>query len=382
MTHHAYCGRTAGRQRPLGTKGGIGMITVKTSIINLGLLAVLIGVGMPAYSAGGADGSGGGSSDEMGVNEIRNDILKWINGGGARGFTTWPVGVTYEKYVKSMTEILQPGAVVVGFVTTEQQRNAKNPEDKVIVDGAYKDCRSFRSVRDKKLHILCNTDRYPIGGTDQYRLIHHEYAVLAKVEFNDGAYSDYTLSDQITKDLYPQKVYRLRIPSQNNQCEDINVGEKEGYPEFAKLRNAFERSHTPVNPGSIGSFGVNHQDSGDKSSLCYMTDESGLSIERWQLFSRVEITAGGRKFRKEIPIVSVWDGTGGACKGRYQITKDDLIVYCEAGYAGAQMRFKIDKDGDLVFKLKIENRKCPGSYYNYYGYCEPKKTWTVRTMEP
>jgi hypothetical protein len=170
---------------------------------------------------GGANG-GGGDATEIGVDAIRANILKWIETGRSVRLKQYPAGVNNAIYVQRMSIVLAPHAVVVSFVTTAQEATTTDPEQKVKVNGNAKSCRGFISVRDKRPHILCNVERYPKTGDEQYKLVHHEFAGLAGVEKNVGPSSDYTISKQITDNLI-SKTYRA-LPI--NQEEDA-VAEKE-----------------------------------------------------------------------------------------------------------------------------------------------------------
>lgn len=158
----------------------------------------------------GAGSSGGGDASEQRVDEIRSDILLWIKKGGAKGLTL-PDEVTYESYVTSMTEILQPKKVVVGFVNEDGSKP-------ILVHEVQKTCRNFLSEIDNRLHIECDLNRFAnTSDQDQYRLIHHEYAGLANLERHDGAASDYFLSGQLTDFLTKQVVWRLAIKRDENR---------------------------------------------------------------------------------------------------------------------------------------------------------------------
>jgi len=168
-----------------------------------------------AHASSGTVGGGGGEPLEMTVDLIRADILTWIQNDGAETFQTWPSGMTPEVYKKQMRVFLEPHAVTVGFVNSQQEQETTDPEQKVVVDGQPKACRGFLSKKDQKPHILCSTERFPKSVSAQYRLIHHEYAGLAGVERNQGASSDYTLSNQLTDSLEAETVYRLAVKDIN-----------------------------------------------------------------------------------------------------------------------------------------------------------------------
>ncbi len=143
---------------------------------------------------------GGGDSSEARVNEIRSDILNWIKSEGAKGLELSNI-ITYDEYVSKMTIILQPQKVTISFT-----------DDKVIYDTAEKTCKGFIEEESSEKHILCNISRFTkTSDSDQYKLIHHEYAGLAGIEKNEGAASDYDLSSQITEFLTYETVLRLNI---------------------------------------------------------------------------------------------------------------------------------------------------------------------------
>ncbi|WP_408098900.1 hypothetical protein ACJVC5_08270 [Peredibacter sp. HCB2-198] len=173
---------------------------------------------LPVYAAGGESGGGGDSLEER-VNDIRADILKWIKAGGSRSLKL-PTDVTHEDYVSLMTDILQPQKVVIGF-----------EEADINVGGVPKTCRGFVSKENSRPHILCNISRFKgTSESGQYRLIHHEYAGLVRLERNDGAASDYEISSQITDYLRVQTVLRLsvleRIEGQQNGFDPVLELEK------------------------------------------------------------------------------------------------------------------------------------------------------------
>jgi hypothetical protein len=191
------------------------------NLISFTLLA-LIAVLSPhskAYAQGGSGhvGGGGDAAVEMRIDEIRNDLLKWIQDGGAQALTL-PADLTYSQYQSSMNGVLQAQKVVVTGIPTAQE-NPNDDELNTTVSGQPKTCKGFLSARDTKLHILCNVERFKaLTEAEQYRQIHHEYAGLVGVEKNEGAASDYFLSQQITDSLTLQPTLRLAVRSASHVC--------------------------------------------------------------------------------------------------------------------------------------------------------------------
>jgi len=217
----------------------------------------LVALASLAAHAGGTSG-GGGDASESRVNEIRTDILKWISEGGAQGLRL-PVTLTLASYEKSMSSILAPHAVVVGFVTATQEAQTNDPELSVSVNGQPKTCRGFVSQKDSRPHILCNSERFAqVSESKQYQLIHHEYAGLAGVEQNVGASSDYVVSSQITDYLVPETVLRLSVKKPSSVTK-IACKNSKG---------------TEV-------ISVNHSNQSAWGSISgYLTDEGPLQVQR------------------------------------------------------------------------------------------------------
>jgi hypothetical protein len=162
------------------------------------VMATSLIVSLPLWA--GTESGGGGDASEERVNEIRSDLLTWVKNGGAKGLVL-PSDISYEEYYSEMANILTPQKVVISFAANE-----------VSVNGVAKTCRGYFSKSDSRQHIECNIARFQnTSETDQYKLIHHEFAGLANIEKNDGAASDYQLSSQITDFLSRQTVLKLAV---------------------------------------------------------------------------------------------------------------------------------------------------------------------------
>lgn len=161
---------------------------------------ILVGLTLlNVHAFAGGESGGGGDASEARVNEIRSDILGWINKGGASGLK---LSIPQTYYEDEMKKVLQNKAVEISFT-----------ESKVEVSGKEKTCRGF--FEQNKPQITCNISRFQnTKEADQYRLIHHEYAGLAMVEKNEGAASDYEISNQITDFLREEKTLKLSVKSE------------------------------------------------------------------------------------------------------------------------------------------------------------------------
>lgn len=186
---------------------------MKTLILTAVLFSSLTSI-TPSY-AGNSSG-GGGDASEARVDEIRADILNWIAKDGARELKL-PDDVTYADYTSKMTEILQPKKVVVTFITKDADYDY---DLKVDVDGKPKTCRGF--IKFTEPHIICNTQRFVnTSESDQYRLIHHEFAGLKEIEKNEEAASDYSISSQLTDYLVVQQILRLNVKESSAKSQVI-----------------------------------------------------------------------------------------------------------------------------------------------------------------
>ncbi|MGE3610260.1 MAG: hypothetical protein AB7I27_11775 [Bacteriovoracaceae bacterium] len=203
------------------------------------ILGILICLSISLAYAGGESG-GGGDATEVRVNEIRADILKWINDGGAKELKL-SKQVSYDDYVARMSEILAPQRVIISFTSEE-----------VLVNGTQKTCRSY--VADKE-YMLCNISRFKnTSESEQYKLIHHEYAGLALIEENIGASSDYSISGQITEYLKEERVLRLAVKNNERAYKYTYVSNLAKNTVFEVIQDIFVKAETENvlidNPGS------------------------------------------------------------------------------------------------------------------------------------
>lgn len=188
---------------------------MNTKLLKSSIWICLIIIHLTSFQAMGKGGSmvgGGGDGSEDRFNEIRADLLKWVNLGGAKELDL-PKEISYGEYVDKMTTILENKIVVVGFTNQD-----------VLVNNAQKTCKGFFSDEDSKFHILCNIARFnSTKDAEQYRLVHHEFAGLVGVEKNEDAASDYEVSNQISDFLTEQTVLKLAVKKANKVKCNISL---------------------------------------------------------------------------------------------------------------------------------------------------------------
>jgi hypothetical protein len=164
------------------------------------------------FGLDGAESGGGGDPCERRIKEIRDDIRAWINLGNS-GLLVLPDSVNHTQYANTMTSLLAEGSVRI-----QCPSSVEDPEyTDIFVEGSPKTCRNTLPSKTHKALIECDYRRFNIlsvdaqGQAEQYRLIHHEFAVIAGFEVNDGSSSDYKISDQITSDLKQIKTLKLVV---------------------------------------------------------------------------------------------------------------------------------------------------------------------------
>lgn len=203
------------------------------------LSLALLSISLNSFAQRGGDkvGGGGDAKTEGRIKEIRNNILEWINADLAKGLDFKGTDIDYETYLNGnasknilgMKSVLQPdlGNVIV-TVIKKNEEDMSDYELNTWVDGQPKTCKRFISKKDLKKHILCNFERFwDQSESEQYKLVHHEYAGLAGVELTDGADSDYVLSNQITAQLRYESVLKLPVkkPSSTGLITNPSLGD-------------------------------------------------------------------------------------------------------------------------------------------------------------
>ncbi len=181
----------------------------------LAALIALIGLSstVNAESNEGGISGGGGGFAEIKMKSIRDELLTWVKSPGPSSLDFRKAhGLTEAEYRLKMKDILSNLSVQIGSISAEEESKTNDPDLKVRVQNEPKDCRGSLWARDGLPHILCIEKPFmDASSSDQYRMIHHEYAGLIGIEKNIGPNSDYNLSEQLTEYVEPQVTDRLGI---------------------------------------------------------------------------------------------------------------------------------------------------------------------------
>lgn len=164
--------------------------------------------------ARGANGSGGGDICEDRIKIIRDDIKSWVEKGGARGLQL-SVGISYEKYVTAMLNQIEKSKI--------RCLGRGDHGYPISIGATPKVCRFDR--RDGSSQITCDFEKFTsMEESDQYVLVHHEYAGLAHIEKPDGDRSDYGVSNQISTYLEDQIVKKLAVKQNSRASNEWRIG--------------------------------------------------------------------------------------------------------------------------------------------------------------
>lgn len=174
--------------------------------------------------AASANGVGnGGDMCENRFKLISDDIRLWILNLGSAGLKL-PVELSYTQYNQGMLQQISSAKVSC-------------TDEKIFIGESEKTCKNY-VAKDGKTHINCNVNRFMnTSESDQYILVHHEYAGLAGFEVNTGEDSNYEISNQLSEYLENKLVKKLAVkkpsisswedPFDEKSCqgEDISLQE-------------------------------------------------------------------------------------------------------------------------------------------------------------
>lgn len=302
---------------------------MKTLILTAVLFSSLTSI-TPSY-AGNSSG-GGGDASEARVDEIRADILNWIAKDGARELKL-PDDITYADYTSKMTEILQPKKVVVTFITKDADYDY---DLKVDVDGKPKTCRGF--IKFTEPHIICNTQRFNnTSESDQYRLIHHEFAGLKEIEKNENAASDYSISSQLTDYLVTQQILRLNVKQGDTKSQVIFAATIYTKPNIVGEEGCKESRIMALGAAKVQCYKAGNE-------KCETLNEAKIAYERAAYMDsgsctyKTTVKSSGKKdlnyFIANASITKEWGVfASNGCSESAKISKNDAIAKCfNAGF--------------------------------------------------
>jgi hypothetical protein len=167
---------------------------------NISAVLLFLCVASTAHAVGREGGNGGDICEDR-FKIVRDDIATWLNNGSAVGLSL-PAGVTLDGYKAGMLDEISKAQI--GCV-----------DDEIQVDNAEKTCKNFVDSTGVP-QIVCNTQRFMnTDQSDQYVLVHHEYAGLSGLELNNGSDSNYAVSNQISGYLEDEVLKKLavKVPS-------------------------------------------------------------------------------------------------------------------------------------------------------------------------
>ena len=148
------------------------------------IILAFIFTALNAHAVGGHDQGGGGDLCEDRIKIIRDDLKSWIQKGGSQSLTL-RAGVNASQYSVDMLKQLD-----LAQVKCVSAGDAGYP---IAVSGIAKTCR-FDIVQNVS-SITCDFKKFQAASdSDQYILIHHEYAGLAGIELPREGDSSYNTS--------------------------------------------------------------------------------------------------------------------------------------------------------------------------------------------
>ncbi|MDR3608124.1 MAG: hypothetical protein P4M08_12175 [Oligoflexia bacterium] len=200
------------------------MSKVLIAALSVGLFTLMA----PAARAGHEIENGGDICEQRFL-VVRDDIRSWIEQGGANQLVL-PKGLSITQYkTKMLAEIAQAQISCV--------------DSDIQVDGVEKTCENL-SDDGKSPRIICNRQRFmETDESDQYVLVHHEYAGLSGFEVNQGLRSQYEISNQITGALQEQATMKLVVNRR------LDAGLETDLPAIEAIKLiAPERSYSGVVP--------------------------------------------------------------------------------------------------------------------------------------
>lgn len=132
----------------------------------------------------------GGDPCENRFQVLRDDLRSWLQS-DAPSLLTLPDGVYTHTYQDDMIRVIDSSLISC-------------TDNRILLGDSEKTCANYIDNRGQK-QILCNRSRFMTTQvSDQYVLVHHEFAGLANLEVSRGSESVYFISNQLTAYLNAQ----------------------------------------------------------------------------------------------------------------------------------------------------------------------------------
>jgi hypothetical protein len=172
------------------------------------ILSLLISPTARAEELDGGRDSGGGDLCEDRIKIIRDDIKSWIKKGGPNKGLILPAGWDVATYSNAMLAAIED--------THIQCVKEGDPDFPVMYNQTPKVCVWERvNNGNKSFLVTCDyksfLDKKTMDESEQYRLIHHEYAGPANIEIPNADDSDYRVSNQISGYLETKVIKQLAV---------------------------------------------------------------------------------------------------------------------------------------------------------------------------
>ncbi|WPU63268.1 hypothetical protein [Peredibacter starrii] len=168
---------------------------------------------MLAFNAFAGQDRGGGDICENQIKIIRDDLANWIQKDGHKNLKL--SGIDSNQYALGMLDQIKQAKIkCVG------QGDSGYP---VEVYGSPKVCRFDKGLLKRPTITCSREDFMKLNETNQYVLIHHEYAGLAGIESPNKDDSHYQVSNQISSYLVDMVVKRLSVKTTSPDQPDFSL---------------------------------------------------------------------------------------------------------------------------------------------------------------
>ncbi len=316
-------------------------------------LVFLLGAAALAISASTSfaaekEGNGGDMCEDR-IKIIRDDIVSWIKNGGSAGLNLFE-GVSADQYMTRMQAALATAQV-------------RCTSDTITIGNAEKTCKNFLDSIGVP-QILCNRNQFlkETSDSDQYVLVHHEYAGLSGIETPNGTDSNYRISNQISAYLVEAVVKKLAVRSADTTCnhcpsqpvaaiptfEDLQVAFKLGtqptpdqlqgtWKPVLQAANLMEGSTTdPIVVDSKNDVGFTNPDGSFQASLGFASES-----DSWTGKQRESVTIAG--------LGNYWDH-----QGPNEVSfQNGSACFAQSGYKFGHGSYEIDPNTSFVYECRL-----------------------------